>query len=408
MKVVSAVEAIRAIPHDARVLLPHGAIEPTLLYRAFQKEHARFRNLQLLSGLQFGDYPFLAAGLGSNFGYTTWQTSPKLRRLMRAGLIEVMPLRYRDVTRVLSKQRGLAPDVVVVQTTLPRNGEVSLGIGLSFYRPLMESACVVIAEVNRNMPWTRGPTCLPVDSIDLAVESGEPLFEYRTPQRGARYEQVVEEVLGLIPAGAWVQFGIGVIPDSVLARLHEIPGANVHSGIVTEGVIDFVQRSRHRVSVITGEAAGTPRLYDFIGQSEQVEFQPVSYTHSVLELSRLPQFVSVNSAVEIDLQGQVNGEAVDGVQISGVGGSLDFIEGAEHSPGGISILALPATTDDGARSRIVSRFAAETPITIPRFCVDYVVTEYGAARLRGLTVRQRRDALIGIAHPRWRKELATS
>jgi len=158
--------------------------------------------------------------------------------------------------------------------------------------------------------------------------------------------------------------------------------------------------------VVTGEVAGSPALYEFVGRSEQVEIHPVSVTHNLLELAKLPRFVSVNSAIEVDLHGQVNGETIDGLQISGVGGSLDFVEGAECSPGGLSIIALPSTTETGSRSKIVRRLGDSTPVTIPRFCADYVVTEYGAARLRGKTLRERADALIAIAHPDWRDDLA--
>lgn len=406
MKVVSPGEAIRAIPDGARVVLPHGCVEPSTFYDAFLAQQERFSDLRLYSGLQFGDYPFLQRGLGEHFRYTTWQASAKLRSQMRAGSIDLLPLRFRDVTRVVAKSGMVVPDVVVVQTTTPRAGEVSLGISVSVYRDLIESGALVIAELNSNMPWTRGPTRVPLEAIDLALESSLPLGEYRTPRRSTRDEQIVESVLGLIPADAWVQFGVGAIPDAVLCRLHEVSGANIHSGMLTDGLIDFVGRSRHRARVVTGEVAGSPALYEFVGRSEQVEIHPVSVTHNLLELAKLPRFVSVNSAIEVDLHGQVNGETIDGLQISGVGGSLDFVEGAECSPGGLSIIALPSTTETGSRSKIVRRLGDSTPVTIPRFCADYVVTEYGAARLRGKTLRERADALIAIAHPDWRDDLA--
>jgi 4-hydroxybutyrate CoA-transferase len=406
MKVVSATEAIRAIPNDARVVLPHGCVEPTALYRAFQQEHQRFSGLQLYSGLQFGDYPFLRAGLGTHFSYTTWQASARLRSYMQERRIDVLPLRFRDVTRVVSRSGPIVPDVVVVQTTRPRRNEVSLGISVSLYLDLIRDAPLVIAELNEHMPWTHGASRLPLGAIHLGVESSEPLGTYRSPRRSARDDKIVESVLRLIPAGAWVQFGVGAIPDAVLCRLHEVRDVNIHSGMLTEGLMDFVRRSRHRARVVTGEVAGSPALYDFVGRSQQIELQPVTVTHNLLELAKLCRFVSINSAVEVDLQGQVNGETIDGLQISGVGGSLDFMEGAEYSPGGMSILALASTTEDGSRSKLVRRLGARTPVTIPRFCADYVVTEFGAARIRGLSVRERAAALTAIAHPDWRSELA--
>jgi acyl-CoA hydrolase len=151
--------------------------------------------------------------------------------------------------------------------------------------------------------------------------------------------------------------------------------------------------------VITGEVAGSAALYEFVGQARQIEFHPSSVTHDIIPIARLPRFVSVNSAVEVDLHGQVNGETVDGVQISGVGGSLDFVDGAAASPGGLAIIALASTTEDGKRSKIVRQLGGATSVTIPRFSTDYVVTELGVARLKGKTLPERAEALRAIAHP---------
>ncbi|MFI5367252.1 MAG: acetyl-CoA hydrolase/transferase family protein [Candidatus Binatia bacterium] len=399
MQLVSPHVAVRSIPDGSRAILPHGCVEPTAFYEALQTERARFRNLRLYSGLQFGDYPFLRAGLGENFTYTTWQASAKLRSLFKEGRAEVLPLRFRDVTRVVARNGPVPPDVVVVQVSKPDNGFVNLGISVSLYRDFIANARLVIAEINTHMPPTHGNTRVALSDIHLGFESEHPLGEYRAPRRTARDERIVERVLSLIPRGAWVQFGVGAIPDAVLCRLHEVPDANIHSGMLTDGLIDFVEKSRHRARVVTGEVAGTAVLYAFVGRTPQVEFHPSSVTHDFIPIAKLPGFVSVNSAIEVDLHGQVNGETIDGVQISGVGGSLDFVEGAAASPGGMAIIALPSTTENGARSKIVRQLAAHTPVTIPRFCADVVVTEHGIAQLKGKTLRERADALRVIAHP---------
>jgi 4-hydroxybutyrate CoA-transferase len=176
--------------------------------------------------------------------------------------------------------------------------------------------------------------------------------------------------------------------------------------MLTDGLIDFLEGSRHRPRVVTGEVSGSARLYDYVARSEAVELHPSRVTHDLVPLSRLRQFVSINSAVEVDLHGQVNGETVDGVQISGVGGSLDFVDGAAVSPGGKAIVALPSTTESGKRSKIVAQLGAATPATIPRFSADCVVTEFGVAQLRGKTIRQRAEALRAIAHPSFQDALA--
>ena len=405
MERLSPRDAIHRIPDGARVVLPHGAIEPTTFYEALVAERDRFRALRLYSGLQFGDYPFLRHGLAEQFFYTTWQASAKLRRLVAQGAVDFVPARFRDVPRLLTREGPIPPDVAVVQVSPPDNGWVSLGLSVAIYRDLVANAGLVIAEINEHMPPTAGNSRIAVGDIHVAIESSAPLGTYRPPRRTARDARIVDHVLGLIPRGAWVQFGVGAIPDAVLCRLSEVPDTHLHSGMLTDGLIDFVSNSRHRPRVVTGEVAGGVDLYAFVRRTPLVEFHPTNVTHGFASVAALPRFVAVNSALEVDLHGQVNGETIDGLQISGVGGSLDFVEGATASEGGLAIVALPSTTEDGTRSKIVAHLGATTPVTIPRFCADCVVTEFGVARLRGRTLRERADALCAVAHPDFRDAL---
>lgn len=405
MQILDPREVIARIPDGSRVILPHGSLEPTGFYEAFRDGNERFRDLHLYSGLQFGDYAYLDRGLGDHFTYTTWQASAKLRPLFAEHKVDFLPLRFRDVLRVVSRGGAIAPDVVVIQAAPPENGRLNLGISVSLYQHLIRVTPLVIAEINPNMPRTRGHTEIPVELVTWAIESDRPLGQYLTPRRSERDEKIADHVLDLIPDDAWVQIGVGAIPDLVLCRLHEVRGAHLHSGMLTDGLIDFVERSRHDVKAVTGEVCGTPRLYEWMRQTKAVELHPTSVTHGYESIARLPRFVSVNSAVEVDLHGQINGETVGGVQMSGAGGSLDFVDGAAASEGGMAILALRATTENGKFSKIVRRLCAETPATIPRVSVDHVVTEYGVARLRGKTLRQRAEALREIAHPDFRDQL---
>lgn len=391
MKILSADAAIDAIPDGSNVILPHGAVEPSALYSAFGRRRERFRNLTLYSGLQFGPYSYLREGLGESFRYVTWQASSKLRDLFRQRRVDLLPLRYRDIVRVVRRDGPVEPDVVFVQVSAPRGDKVSLGISCSLYPDLIASARLVVAELHPDMPWTAGRSEVDVSALDLVVESEGPLGAYRSPRQSPRDAAIVDRVLERVPAGAWVQLGVGAIPDALLPRLHEIDGVNLHSGMLSDGLVEFLARVRHEARVVTGEVAGGPDLYRAVGGESRVVFQPSTFTHDLREIAQLPKFVSVNSAVEVDLHGQVNGETVDGVQISGVGG--------------VSIVALPSTTEDGRRSKIVTRLAAEAAVTIPRHCVDVVITEFGAARLRGRTLTQRAEALIAIAHPDFRDSL---
>jgi 4-hydroxybutyrate CoA-transferase len=408
MKLVTPVEAIRAIPDGSTVIFPHGCVEPTELYTAFQQEVDRFHNLTIYSGLAFGDYAFLRRGLGTNFRYITWQAAPRIRHLFKEKKVDLAPMRFSEITRLVHKNGPVKPDVVVTQVSPPEpDGTVSLGISVSLYQDFIDSARLVIAEVNPNMPVTAGNSRVPVEKIHLAVESSTPIGEYHTPHQNERDQKIADYVLDLIPDHAWVQLGVGSVPDLVLFRLAEKPRINLYSGMLSQGLIHFVEHTRHTPKLITGELAGDKELYAFCGRTPLVEMVTSSVTHNILLLAKLPRFASINSAVEIDLHGQSNGETIGDVQISGVGGSLDYVEAAALSEGGVSIIALPSTTEDGKHSKIVPRLAGGI-VTTPRFCTDCIVTEHGIARLKGKDLRARAEALISIAHPGFRDELTKS
>ncbi|MGE0681615.1 MAG: acetyl-CoA hydrolase/transferase family protein [Candidatus Binatia bacterium] len=406
MKLVTPTEAIRAIPDGSIAIFPHGCVEPTTLYTAFQQEVDRFHHLTIYSGLAFGEYAFLRRGLGTNFRYVTWQAAPRIRQLFKEKKAGFSPMRFSEITRLVNKNGPVKPNVVVTQVSPPEaDGTVSLGISVSLYQDFIDSASLVIAEVNPNMPVTAGNSRVPMEKIHLAVESSTPLGEYHTPHQSERDKQIADYVLNLIPDHAWVQLGVGSVPDLILYRLAEKPRINLYSGMLSQGLIHFVEHTRHTPKIITGELAGDKDLYAFCGRTPLVEMATSSVTHNILLLAKLPRFVSINSAVEIDLHGQSNGETIGDTQISGVGGSLDYVEAAALSDSGLSVIALPSTTEDGKHSKIVSRLGGGI-VTTPRFCTDYIVTEYGVARLRGKDLRARAEALIAIAHPDFRDELA--
>jgi 4-hydroxybutyrate CoA-transferase len=412
MQIVSPEAAVAAIPDGTLVAFPGSCAEPREFLAAFSAGVERFRSLTVCSGLSLGSYAFLARGLGEHFHYLTWQAAPAIRHLFKENdprKVSFVPLRLSDLTKVIRRGGALHPSVVVVQTTPPlADGTVSLGISCGPNPHLVDQADLVIAEFNANMPVTGGGGRIPLSRIDYALESAQPLATYDIGSPEPRDLAIVEHVLGLIPARAWVQFGIGAVPDRVLARLADIPDVQIFSGMVSRSLVDFLERHPGHPRVVSGELAGDARLYAYCDRHPLLEMAPLTVTHDPAELARLERFVSINSAVEIDLMGQSNGETLGPVQISGVGGSLDYIEGAAQSAGGVSIIALPSTTAGDARSKIVANLAVGSVVTTPRFCVDHVVTEYGVARLRGRSLWQRAEALIAIAHPAFRDELANS
>jgi 4-hydroxybutyrate CoA-transferase len=412
MQLVTPDAAVAAIPDDTVVAFPGSCAEPRRFFQAFRANVDRFRRLTVCSGLSLGSYEFLERGLGENFHYLTWQAAPAIRHLFRDNdrrKVSFVPLRLSDLTRVVRRGGPIHPEVVVVQTTPPlADGTVSLGISCGPNPHLIANADLVIAEFNRNMPVTGGASRIPLARIDYALESDLPLATYDIGAPEPRDLAIVEHVLGLVPQRAWVQFGIGAVPDRVLARLADVAGVNLYSGMLSQSLVEFFERCRHQPRVVNGELAGDAALYAYCDGHPLLEMAPLSVTHNPAELARLERFVSINSAVEIDLMGQSNGETLGAVQISGVGGSLDYIEAAAQSVDGVSIIALPSTTAGDSRSKIVAALAPGSVVTTPRFCIDYVVTEYGIAHLRGRSLWQRAEALIAIAHPKFRDELANS
>jgi len=410
MRIVKPEAAVDAIPDNSIAIMPGGCANAGAFNHALMDSVERFDALTLCSGFSFGPYAFLEKGLGVHTRYVTWQASPRVKSLFKERdrkKIGFVPIRLADVHRVVGATGEIRPHTVVVQTSPPQsNNEVSLGISVGPTLDFIRGAQLVIAEFNENMPVTSGESRISLDAIDLAYESDDPIIEYRTPPEQSADAQIVDHVMSLIPDEAWVQLGIGSVPDRIMQRLNEVTGINLWSGLLTGGLRDFLERVPGQPQVIAGELAGDGDFYAFCDKNSAITMAPTSVTHDLAKVAALPKFVSINSVLEIDLQGQTNGEAIGDLQISGVGGALDYMEAANLSPGGVSVIAMPATTADGKRSKIVPRFPAGGVVTAPRYCTDTVVTEYGIARLRGKDLWQRAEALIAIAHPDFRNDLA--
>jgi 4-hydroxybutyrate CoA-transferase len=390
---------VRSIPDGSSVILPQGCAEPASFYQAFAAVVDGFRKLRLFSGLQFGDYAFLKRGLGKNYTYTTWHVGAPVRKLISAGRCAYLPLRYSDIARRFDR-----PDVVVVQVSPPGpGGEVSLGISVGATRQLALSARLVIAELSEGMPFTCGESTLPLGSIDYFIEGDSPPVACVNRPVDELSSRIAAFVSGLIPDGAWLQLGIGAVPDALLSQIMD-RDINIHSGMITDQVMALLETTSARV--VTAEVVGSEKLFRYVDKNPAVEVVPSSRSHDIRTLARLNRFMAVNSALEVDLSGQVNSEMLNGVTVAGVGGSLDFMLGATLSPGGKSIIALPSTASGGERSRIVPFINSGAAVTVPRQCVDFVVTEYGVAKLLGKSLPERARALTSIAHPAYRERLA--
>ena len=405
--------AVERLCPGMKVLLPPGCGEPVALVGEICRQAERLAGLTLMGGLHLGDFPF-ARPEAAPLRVATWHMSP---RLAAAGSrVEFVPMRYFDLVTEFNRGGRWAPDAVLVHCAPPdARGYLSLGVSVSVSLPAARRAPLVIAQVNPNMPRTRGNASLHESQVDAWVEVDEPLLEYPPPAVGAVERAIGSAVAALVPDGATVQVGVGAVPQAVLEALGGHRRLALHSllvdaavGLVERGVVDNSAKRVHRGRMDIAEVMGTRRLFDFVHDNVLVNMETSELVHDPTFVAQLDCFVAINSALEVDLTGQVTAESLGGRQVAGIGGQFDFVLGARHSRGGASIIALPSTGRDGSVSRVVPRLGAGAAVTTPRFLADWVVTEFGAARLTGRAARERAAALIAVAHPRFREELERS
>ncbi len=395
-----------------KVLFPPGCGEPTALLTEICAQSDRLRDLTLMSGFQLGDCAY-ARPEHASLRAATWHMSPRLAQARRRGRVDFVPVRYFDVVTEFARGGHWAPDCVIVHTAPPdAGGYLSLGVAVGVALPAARTAPLVIAQVNPHMPRTRGNCWLHTSQVDAWVDVDEPLLEYPPPVVGEIERAIGRHVAALVPDGATVQVGVGAIPQAVLEALDGHRDLALHSllvdaavGLVERGVVTCAAKRLHRGRMDIAEAMGTQRLFDFVRDNDRVNMESSELVHDPDVIARLDRFVSINSALEIDLTAQVTAETLAGRQVAGIGGQFDFVLGASRSRGGASIIAVPSTSRDGEASRIVARLGAGAAVTTPRYLADWVVTEQGAAKLKGRGERERAAALIAVAHPRFREEL---
>jgi 4-hydroxybutyrate CoA-transferase len=404
--------AVERLRPGMRVMLPPGCGEPPALVGEVCRQSERLSDLMLMGGIHLGEYPW-AKPEHAALRYATWHMSPRLEDARCRGRVEFLPIRYFDVVTEFTPGGRWAPDCVLVHTAPPdARGYLNLGASVGLALPAARRAPLVIAQVNPNMPRARGNGWLHASQIDAWVDVDEPLAEYPPPVVGAVERAIGAHVATLVPDGATVQVGIGAIPQAVLEALGAHRDLALHSllvdsgvALVERGVVTGARKRVHRGRMDIAEAMGTRRTFDFLGASDAVNMESSAFVHDPDVVAGLDRFVAINSALEIDLTGQVTAESLGPRQVAGIGGQFDFVLGASRSPGGASIIALPSTGRDGTVSRIVPHLAGGAAVTTPRYLADWVVTEHGAARLRGLSDRARATALVAVAHPRFQGEL---
>lgn len=354
----------------------------------------------------------LSADHADTIDFTGLVGTAGVRPLSRAGLIDILPIQYPKLEGMITNG-DVGCDVVLVQVSRPdAHGRMSPGANNDYLRAAIRKARIVVAEINAQTPWTECDSYITADDIDFAIEIDRPLVSIPRARIGDLERRIASHVVDLVPERAVVQPGLGATPDAILASLSGHRDLGIHAGSISDGVMDLMQggavtnafKEIDAGVTVAGTLIGTPEFLAFANRNPQVQLRPPHYTHAIGTIGRLSRFISINSGLEVDLTGQVNAEAIGNDHVGTIGGQIDFVRGAAASPGGRSIMALPSTTPDGKSSRILARLSG--PVTTPRSDIDVIVTEWGRAELAAKTIRQRIAAMIEIAHPAFREELA--
>lgn len=354
--------------------------EPQTLVEAVIAERARLSGCRVFVGSSYSG--LLRPEHADHLRLTSYCGTGTNRALADAGVLEILPAPYSQLGALI-RSRQIPCDAVLVQVSRPNaRGEYSLGLAVEYLAPALEVARVVIGEVNAQVPWTHTEPLLRREDFDLLVESSRPPAYLAYDLPGEREQRIARHAQALVPDGATVECGIGALPNAILAALAG-RSLSYHSGVICENVRTLGARR-----VLGGALMGTQALFDWARENPTVQLTSSDITHGAATLSRIERFVAINSAVEVDLTGQANGEIARGSYVGAVGGALDFIRAANQSPGGVSIVALPA-------SRIVERLSG--PVSVPRSEAGVVVTEHGAADLRGCTLTERERRLRSIS-----------
>ncbi len=412
-KPMSPQEAVAAIRSGHRILVEGSVGEPLSLIQALIEERGRLRGVEVLTASPLEAQRLAEEPMAPHFRVKTFFARGGIGRAIKEGRADYLPLSLWGVVRAL-EDRALSLDAVLIQVSPPDSGGYcSLGISVGYVKPAVRSASLVVAEMNDQMPRTFGDSLIHISEMDCIVESSRPLPELEPAKIGPREEKIGWAIAELIRDGATIEVGIGSIPSAVTSFLKGKKELGIHSGMISDGVKELMEsgvitNSRKPIDKgksVAAMAMGSKGLYRWLHENREVDMRSASYTHSPSVLSRIKGLVAVNSALEVDLSGQGNGEAVSGLVVSGMGGGVDFARGACSAPMGTSIIALPSTTDDGEASRIVPSLQGGSPVTFQRSDVHFVVTEYGVADLRCRSVGERARALIGVAHPDFREQL---
>ncbi|MEO0072162.1 MAG: GNAT family N-acetyltransferase [candidate division WOR-3 bacterium] len=409
-RIVKPEEALRAIKSGNRVFIGSACGVPRSLIKAFTKIPAE--DVEITQILNLGIIDYTQEALLSKFRFNTFFIGKDLRDKVQKGLADYTPIFLSEIPRLFKS--GLVPiDVALITVSPPdEHGYCSYGISVDITKPAAESAEIVIAEINPNMPRTLGDSFIHISDIDYLVYSEEPILEYTVKAQPEIVKRIAKNVSDLIEDGSTIQVGYGGVPNAILEFLYHKKDLGLHTEVFSDNIIDLIEKgvitnrrkTLHPGKCIAAFAMGTVRLYQYLHNNPFFEFHPVDYTNDPFVIAQNEKMVSINSAIEIDLTGQVCADSIGYKFYSGIGGQLDFVRGAARAKDGKPIIVVPSLRSDGT-SRIVASLSEGAGVVTTRGDVHYVATEWGIANLYGKTIRERALSLIAIAHPKYRSEL---
>ena len=414
-RVVTPQEAIRNIKSGQRIYLSSNVSVPNKLLAALVEYAPKLNDVEICQAFTIASDAYVADKMQGHLRVNTMFISNNIRKAVQSGQADFTPTMLSEIPLLF--KRGILPlDVALVHLSRPdEHGFCSFGVEVGLSKTSAESAKVIIAEINQQMPRTLGDTFIHVSKLDYIIP-----VDYKLPELPAidtDSNPVIENIAGycaeLIPDGATMQMGIGDIPNGVLKFLFDKKDLGIHSELISDGVIDLFEagvltnsrKTLHPGKIIAGFLLGSQRLYEWVDDNAIIELHPSEYVNDPFVISKNDRMVAINSAIEIDLSGQVCADSIGSKLYSGVGGQLDFVFGASRSEGGVPIIAIPSSAKGDTISKIVPILKPGAGVVTTRYHVRYIVTEYGIADLYGKTIRQRAQALIRIAHPNFRDDL---
>lgn len=411
-KIVSAAEALKIVKSGDRVVIGHACGEPPALVAALVDRAPELRNVEIVHMVAMGPAKYAQPGMESSFRHNALFVGGSTRKSVEEKRADYTPCFFSEIPR-LFRDGFLPVDVALIQVTPPdEQGFCSFGVSVDYTQTATECAKTVICQVNKQMPKTSGAK-IHLDQMTCIVEKDEPLIELKPAKIGDLEKKIGGNVAALIPDGATLQLGIGAIPDAVLLFLGNKKDLGIHSEMFSDGVVFLAESgvvTNRKKTINPGKfiatfLMGTQKLYDFVNNNPDVIMLPVDQVNDPYIIGQNQNMISINSALQVDLMGQVNAEMIGSRQFSGIGGQVDFVRGASRSHGGKSIIALPSTASGGTISRIAVDLDHGAAVSTSRNDVHCIVTEYGVANLRGKSLCERARALISIAHPDFRADL---